>query len=602
MSQFSGAAGVPVEARESLVDVVWANAERFADAIGFRRRVAGTWVDVTTKDFAAQVLALAKGFAAAGLAPGDRVAVLSRVRWEWTLVDLAAWAAGCVVVPVPETASAEQVAWQLRDCGARAVVVEDDAHRALVEGVVDRLADVTRVWRVDPGPATGDGDAAPALDELVALGAGVPDAEVHRRRLAVGADDLATLVYTAGTTGRPRGVELTHGALLARVRGLVAAFPELLVPGNSMLQSMSQARLFARVLTLACVHTRTTLGHLADSGDLASDLATFRPTFVAAGPRVFERVRATARRRAAERGRGALFDLAEGVAVRHSEALATGGVPPLLSAQKLLARRLLGRELHAVLGGRCQAALSCGGALDARLAHFFRGAGIPVHAGYGLTEASSIACATTAAAFRAGTAGRPLPGVRVRVDETGEVLLGGDGLFRRYWRDPAATAEALVDGWLRTGDLGSLDPDGYLRITGRLRDTITTADGRELAPSALEDRVRRDPLVSQCVVVGDGMPHLGALITVAEDALAEWAARAGKRSVDVATDPDLRAALRRTVDAANRTVPRAAGIAAFAVLATDFSEAAGELTPAGTPRREAILKSRADEVAGLFPG
>ncbi|MCG8918192.1 AMP-dependent synthetase/ligase [Actinokineospora sp. PR83] len=599
--------GVPatevVAEQESLADMVWANAERFADVIGFRRRVDGSWLDVTTRDFAAQVLALAKGLVAAGLAPGDRVALLSRVRYEWTLVDLAVWAAGCVAVAVPETSSAEQVAWLLRDSGARAVVVEDDEHRRVVEGVVDRLPELTRVWRVDPGPDEVPAESAPALDELVALGAGVPDAEVHRRRLAVGSADLAAVAYTAGTTGRPKGVELTHRALLTQVRALVGAFPSLLRPGNSMLQSLSQAAVPARVVTLACVYTRTTLGHLPDSGDHASDLATFRPTFVAATPRVFERVRATARRRAAAHDRAGLFDLAEGVAVRYSVALSTGGASTALRARRLLAARVLGRELHAELGGRCVAALCHGGALDARLAHFFRGAGIPVHSGYGLTESAGLVCVNTESRFRAGTVGRPLPGVDVRIDEpvdgVGEVLLRGDALFRGYWRDEAATAEALVDGWLHTGDLGSLDADGYLRISGRRRDAITTADGRALVPSALEDRVRRDSLVSHCVVLGDRPPHVVALITVAEAGLADWAARAGRAEVDVATDPDLRAALRRTVEAANRTVSRAASITAFAVLAGDFTEAAGELTPTGTPRRDVIAKTRADDLAAL---
>ncbi|WP_235926753.1 AMP-dependent synthetase/ligase [Actinokineospora pegani] len=586
---------VAVRGQESLTDVVWAGAERFADAIGLRRRVDGTWVDVTTRDFAAQVLALAKGFVAAGVAPGDRVALLSRVRYEWTLVDFAVWAVGAVSVPVPETASAEQVAWLLRDCGARAVVVDDDEHRDLVEGVVDRVGDVERVWRVEPGPARRQDETAPALDELVALGAGVPDAEVRARRLAVGSADLATVVYTAGTTGRPRGVELTHGALLSQVRALVATYPDLFRAGNTMLQQLSQTSVFARVVTLACVHTRTTLGHLPDSGDTAADLATFRPTFVAGAPAVFERVLAAARRR---RG-GPLFALAEGVAVRHSEARSTtGGVPLSLAAQRLLASRLLARDLHAVLGGRCVAALAHGAPLDKRLAHLFRGVGIPVYPGYGLTEAGALVTANTEAAFRAGTAGRALPGVEVRVVD-GEIQVRGTGLMRGYWRDAGATAEAFADGWLRTGDAGSLDPDGYLRVEGRLRDSIPTADGRALAPSGLEELVRRSPLVSRCLVLGSGQPGVTALITLSEEGVAEWAALRNRAVVDVTGDEELRAELHRAVRAANRSVSRAASITAFAVLARDFTEAAGELTPTGALRREAIAKTRAEDIAGL---
>ncbi len=591
MREYSVPVGAAVAEEESLTDMVWANAERFAEAIAFRRRVDGSWIDVTTKDFAAQVLAVAKGLVAAGLRPGDRVALLSRTRYEWTLVDFAVWAAGCVTVPVHETSSAEQVAWVLADSGARAVVVEDDRHGALVAGVLDGRP--VEVWRLDDA-------AAPPAD----LVSGVDDEVAHARRLAVRSSDLATLVYTSGTTGRPKGVELTHRNLLAEVRAEIAAFPELLRPGNSTLVFLPLAHAFARVVSLACVYTRTTLGHLPDAENLVSDLATFRPTFVVAVPRVFEEVHRSARQRAHADGRGALFDAAEDLAIAYSTALSGWGPSAALRVKHAVASRAVYGRLRGALGGRCVAAISGGAPLGEHLAHFFRGVGIPVYEGYGLTETSAAICVNTAGAFRVGTVGRPVAGASVRIADDGEVELRGDMVTAGYWQNPAATAEALSDGWFRTGDLGALDADGYLRITGRKKETIVTAGGKNVAPAVLEQAVRKHPLVSQCLVVGDRRPFIAALVTLDEDHLADWAARHGEPAdpTTLSQDPALRAEIQSAVDAANHLVSRAEAIREFVVLPHDFTEATGELTPTRAPRRDTILKTRADAVTAIYGG
>ncbi|MBM7776428.1 long-chain acyl-CoA synthetase [Actinokineospora baliensis] len=579
MREYSGPGNAPVAAGDNLADVVRSNAARFPDAIAFRRRVDRRWVGVSAEEFAAHVLALAKGLVAAGLAPGDRVALLSRTRYEWTVLDFAIWFAGCVGVPVYETSSAEQVAWILADSGARAVVVETGAHRAVVEGVVDRLGEVGWIWQLD----------GTAVDELTALGAGVDEGTVRGR--TPGADDLATVVYTSGTTGRPKGVVLTHRNLLAQARADLAAFPSLLRPGNSMLVFLPLAHVFARTIALACVYARTTLGHLPDVRTLTDDLAAFRPTFVVAVPRVFEKLHATARQRAVGQGLGAVFDAAEKVAVEYSRA--PGSL--LLLAKHVVADRLVNARIRAALGGRCRAAI-CGGApLGEHLAHFFRGVGVPVYEGYGLTETAAAICVNTEAATRVGTVGRPVAGAAVRVLDDGEIALRGEMVSPGYWNNPEATAEVLVDGWFHTGDLGTVDADGFLRITGRNKEIIVTAGGKNVAPAVLEDAVRRHPLVSQCVLVGDRQPYIAALITLDPDELRTrgWA-RLSTRSAT------LRAEIQTAVDAANALVSRAEGVRRFAILDDDFTEAAGELTPSLKLRRDVILKTRAAEVAALY--
>ncbi|MEV4314448.1 long-chain fatty acid--CoA ligase [Actinocrispum sp. NPDC049592] len=596
MREYSAPATFTVNADENLTDMVFANADRFGDAVSFRRQVDGSWVDVTAREFAAHVLAVAKGLIATGLKPGDRVALLSKTRYEWSLFDFAIWTAGCVTVPIYETSSADQVEWILTDSDARAVIVETPAHRAVVDGLVDRLPEIGRVWQID-----ADEDLAPAVDELTSLGAEVDDETTHDLRRSVRASSLATLVYTSGTTGRPKGVELTHRNLLAEVRADLAAFPELLRPNNSMLVFLPLAHVFARAIALCCVYARTTVGHLPDVKTLVQDLGTFRPTFVVAVPRVFEKVYNSARQQAHSTGKGRIFDLAESVALEYSQTRRPGVA---LRAKHLVFDRLVYVKLRAALGGRCEAAISGGAPLGERLAHFFRGIGVPVYEGYGLTETSAAIAVNTDAAFRVGTVGRPVAGASVRIDDDGEILLSGDMVFGSYWRNEVATKESLQDGWFHTGDLGTVDSDGFIAITGRKKEIIVTAGGKNVAPAVLEDSLRMHPLVSQALVVGDRRPFIGALITIDEEHFPHWKAAHGKpvsaTVADLVDDPDLHATIQSAVDSANQAVSRAESIRAFTVLPRDFSEERGEVTPSLKLRREVIAKAYADRIESIY--
>ncbi|RKT82469.1 long-chain acyl-CoA synthetase [Saccharopolyspora antimicrobica] len=601
MREFSAPATTAVADDENLTDMVWANAERFGSTVSFRRRVDGTWVDVTAADFAAQVLAVAKGLVASGLQPGDRVGLMSRTRYEWSLLDFAIWAAGCATVPIYETSSADQAEWILTDSGAKAVFVETEAHRAEVDRIVDRLPEVSHVWQID-GPSSGG--AAAAVDELTALGAEVDDRDVHLRRREVGADDVATLIYTSGTTGRPKGCVLTHRNMLAEVRADIEAFPQLTKPGNSMLMFLPMAHVLARAITVMCVYGRVTLGHTSDVKELVTDLGSFRPTFVLAVPRVFEKVYNTAKQKAHGSGKGKIFDTAEETAVAYSRALDSGGAGLSLKLKHLLFDKLVYGKLRAALGGRCIAAVSGGAPLGERLAHFFRGVGVPVLEGYGLTETTAAAAVNVETAFKVGTVGKPIAGTTIRIAEDGEVLVKGDVVFREYWNNPQATKDSLEDGWFHTGDLGSLDDEGFLRITGRKKEIIVTAGGKNVAPAVLEDALRSHPLISQCMVVGDQKPFIGALITLDPEFLPSWLANNSRPentpAADLVDDPDLRAEVQKAVDEANKAVSRAEQIKQFRILPEDFTEATGEMTPSMKLKRNKVAQNHAATIESIY--
>ncbi|GAA2799689.1 AMP-dependent synthetase/ligase [Saccharopolyspora taberi] len=601
MREFSVPATSTVADDENLTDMVWANAERFGGTVAFRRRVDGTWIDVTAADFAAQVLAVSKGLIAAGLQPGDRIGLMARTRYEWTLLDFAIWSAGGATVPIYETSSADQVEWILSDSGARAVIVETDAHRKEVDAVIDRLSEVSHVWQIE-GP-TGDG-AAGAVDELTALGADINDREAHERRRGAGADDLATLIYTSGTTGRPKGCELTHRNLLAEARAEIDAFPQLMQPGNSMLMFLPLAHVLARAVVIGCVHGRTTLGHTGDVKDLVADLGSFRPTFVLAVPRVFEKVYNTAKQRAHGDGKGKIFDIAEETAVAYSKAYDEGGAGIGLKVKHLAFDKLVYGKLRAALGGRCIAAVSGGAPLGERLAHFYRGIGVAVLEGYGLTETTAAATVNVEKAFKIGTVGRPVAGTSVRIADDGEVLIKGDVVFRRYWNNQAATDDSLEDGWFHTGDLGSLDDEGFLKITGRKKEIIVTAGGKNVAPAVLEDRLRAHPLISQCMVVGDQKPFIGALVTIDPEFLPSWLSSHSRPentpAADLVDDPELKAEVQQAIDEANKAVSRAEQIKKFRILPEDFTEATGEMTPSMKLKRNKVAENHKHEIEAIY--
>ncbi|WP_020671711.1 AMP-dependent synthetase/ligase [Amycolatopsis nigrescens] len=600
MREYSAPAGRPVSDDENLADVVWANAERFGDVVSFRRQVDGSWLDVTAREFADQVLGVTKGLLAAGIGQGDRVGLMSKTRYEWTLIDFAIWAAGAVTVPIYDTSSAEQVHWILSDSAAKAVFVETDGHLATLEEVRGRLTGLAHTFQIE-----GAGESA-AVKSLTASGTAITDDEVHERRRSVRADQLATVVYTSGTTGRPKGVELSHRNLLAEIRADIEAFPQLMEQGNSLLVFLPLAHILARAIAVTALTARVTLGHTPDVKNLVADLGTFRPTFVVAVPRVFEKVYNGAKQKAHSEGKGKIFDAAEATAVEYSQATdgSAGGAGLGLKIKHALFDKLVYSKLRAALGGRCVAAVSGGAPLGARLAHFFRGIGVPVFEGYGLTETSAAANVNTERAFRVGTVGKPVAGTSVRIADDGEVLLKGPVVFGGYFNNEQATAEALEDGWFHTGDLGEIDGDGFLKITGRKKEIIVTAGGKNVAPAGLEDSLKAHPVISQAMVVGDQRPFIGALITIDDEFFPSWKSQHGKPEsatvADLADDEQLRAEIQAAVDEANKQVSHAESIKKFTILARDFTEAGGEVTPSMKLKRNVVNKNYATDIEALY--
>jgi long-chain acyl-CoA synthetase len=597
--EYSIPALADIPATANLADIIFSRAGQTPDAVVLRRRGDdGQWGDVTARHFRDEVAALAKGIVAAGLEPGDRIGLMSRTRYEWTLADYAIWAAGGVTVPVYETSSAEQVEWILADSGARAIFAETDQHEQVISDVRGRLPELSRLWRID------------ALAKLSDSAAAVTDEVLAARRAARGSAELATIIYTSGTTGRPKGCELTHGNLLADVRNAFSgAFgPMLEVQGSSTLLFLPLAHSFARIIQVGCLESGAVLGHWPDAGTVASGLPEFRPTFLLAVPRVFEKVFNTAQRQAsASPAKARIFTAATSTAIAWSRRKdgdrQAGG--PLTGLQHALFDRLVYARLRAAVGGRVQYAISGGAALGERLGHFFRGAGITVLEGYGLTETSAAATVNRPDRNKIGTVGLPLPGVAVRIDDDGEILMRGPNIFGGYHSNPAATAEVLDgDGWLRTGDLGALDDEGFLRVTGRKKELIVTAGGKNVAPALLEDRLRAHPLVSQSMVVGDGRPYIACLITLDEEALEHWKAQhgrpAGADAATLATDPELTAEIQLAVDDANKAVSRAESIRRFRILSTDFTEANGYLTPSLKVRRAVVAADFAADIEALY--
>jgi long-chain acyl-CoA synthetase len=595
-----------------IADVVFSRAQSQPQRVVMRRRADdGTWHDVTAATFRAEVTALARGLIAAGIEPGDRIGLMSRTRYEWTLIDYAILTAGAVTVPVYETSSAEQVEWILGDSQARAVFAETSRHAELIGGVRDRLPGLGEVW---------------ALDDLAGLGADggqaggtaaqMTDEQVASRRFARTADDLATIIYTSGTTGRPKGCQLSHRNLLADVRNAVAIAPEVFqaatdAGGASTLLFLPLAHSFARIIQIGCLESGAVLGHWPDSHTLIEGLPEFRPTFLLAVPRVFEKVYNGAQQQAAASpARSRIFRAAADTAIAWSQARdaegGNGGRAGLgLQLRHGLFDRLVYARLRAAVGGRIQYAVSGGAPLGDRLGHFFRGAGITVLEGYGLTETSAAASVNRPTRNKIGTVGQPLPGVSVRIAADGEILMRGPQVFPGYWHNEPATAEVLDDqGWLRTGDIGELDDAGFLRVTGRKKELIVTAGGKNVAPAVLEDRLRAHPLISQCMVVGDGRPYIACLVTLDAEALGPWARQHGKpdgaTAADLAGDPDLIAEIQVAVDDANKAVSKAESIRRFRVLAVDFTEQGGHLTPSLKIRRSVIMKDFAAEIDALY--
>ncbi|GAB4084856.1 AMP-dependent synthetase/ligase [Myceligenerans cantabricum] len=561
-----------------------------------RDTLDGPWIPVTATAFEHEVLAVARGLIARGVGQGDRIGIMSRTRYEWTLLDFAIWAAGAVPVPVYETSSADQVRWICSDAGVRLVFAESAGHDETIGRVRHTLPGLEDVLVIDDG----------AVADLRDAGSHLPVLAVTERRDAVRRDDLATIIYTSGSTGRPKGVEITHGAFAHLTMNAAVAIPEMLAaPGSRTLLFLPLAHVFARFVQVAVVAGNSVLGHAPDVKNLVADLGTFRPTYLLAVPRVFEKVFNSAEAKAsASPVRRAIFSWAVQVAASFSTALDTPSGPGArLRLSHGIADRLVYSRLRAGLGGRLEWAVSGGAPLGERLGHFFRGVGVTILEGYGLTETTAPTSVNRPAHTKIGTVGPPLPGTSVAIADDGEVLLAGPHLFRGYHHQPQLSAEALVDGWFRTGDLGTLDEDGFLRITGRKKEIIVTAGGKNVAPAPLEDAVRSHPLVSQVVAVGDQRPFVGALVTLDPEMLPGWCANRGLPHLSVSearVHPAVLKALDEAVQQANATVSQAESIRKVNVLDFDFTEQNGYLTPSTKVKRGMVIEDLAHLVDELY--
>jgi long-chain acyl-CoA synthetase len=556
----------------------------------------GGWQDVTAKEFLRQVVALSKGLVASGIQPGDKIGLMCKTRYEWTLIDFATWFAGAILVPIYETSSPSQVQWNLTDSGAIAMITETPDHFARFDEVHADLPLIGQVWKINLGD----------LDKLAAAGAEVPDIEIERRRTLANGADMATLIYTAGTTGRPKGCILTHSNFVELSRNAAKAIPEVVNTNSSTLLFITTAHIFARFIAVLSVHGGVKVGHQADTKQLLPAMASFKPTFLLAVPRVFEKVYNSSEQKAESGGKGSIFRRAAAVAIAHSKALDAGSVPFGLRLQFAVLDRLVLSKIRSAMGGNVMYAVSGSAPLGLRLGHFYRSLGITILEGYGLTETTAPISVNLPSNFKIGKVGPPLPGMSVRIAADGEIQAKGIDIFDGYWKNPEATAEVFDGEWFKTGDIGEIDEDGYLTITGRKKEIIVTAGGKNVSPAQLEDPIRANPIVGQVIVVGEQKPFISALITLDEEMLPVWLNNngedAGMSVADAIANPKVVAEVQRAVDAANSTVSRAESIRKFVILPRDLTEASGHLTPKLSIKRNVIMKDYADVIEGMYQG
>jgi long-chain acyl-CoA synthetase len=589
--EFSVPAQVTIADSANLTETLFSRAAEHPDKIVMRRKAGTGWRDVTAREFGDEVARVAEGIVAAGVEPGDRVAIMSRTRYEWSVADYAIWTAGAVAVPIYETSSASQIEWIIGDSGAKAIFIESDDHDKAIASVRGELPGLTHVWRMDDPPSRPSGDS----DDPVGAG-------LDERRASRTSSDLATIIYTSGTTGRPKGCEITHGNLLATARNVIeGALSEVFgLKDGSTLLFLPLAHVFARLIEVGCVEAGVALGHTPDLTGLVEDLGTFQPTFLLAVPRVFEKVYNGAEQKAAADGKAKIFHIAADTAIAYSRADSPG---PWLSIKHAVFDRLVYGKLRDAVGGQVTHAVSGGAALGERLGHFFNGAGITILEGYGLTETTAPVAVNLPSANHIGTVGRPIPGSTVRIADDGEILAKGPNVFAGYWHNEDASKEVLDDGWFRTGDIGELDDDGYLKITGRKKELIVTAGGKNVAPGPIEDLLRAHPLISQCMVVGDGRKFIGCLITLDPEALEPWQEQHGKSSLslaELAEDPDIIKEIDAAVASTNTSVSRAEAIKKYRILEIDFTEETGYLTPSLKVKRNLVLKDFDAEIEALY--
>jgi len=583
----------------SMADSVFRHEKESPEFVPFERLVDGKWVPVTARQFASEVRAVAKGLMASGIELGDRVAVLSATRYEWVLLDYAIWTAGGATVAIYETSSADQAQWILEDSGTKLLIVENSGHVDTVREVAENAPTVREVLQIEPAPG-----GKSAVDELIARGAAVTDEQVEERRNSVTAESAATLIYTSGTTGRPKGVQLKHRHFASESAACGLALPDSMHEGQRTLLFIPMAHVFARLISFAAFDSKVTVGHTSDLSTLLDQFAVFKPNFIRSVPRVFEKGYNSAKQKAYDGGKGKIFEKASDVAIEYSKALENGGPGLALKIQHFVFDKLVYGKLKAALGGNVTRAVSGGAALGGRLGHFFRGVGVTIYEGYGLTETTGGIIMNTPAAQKIGTVGKPFNGCAAKIAEDGELLLKGPQVFDGYWQNDKATDEAIRDGWFHTGDIGAIDEDGFISITGRKKELIVTAGGKNVAPAVLEDSLRAHPLISQVIVVGDSKPFVGALITLDPEALPGWLERhslpAGTTVAELIKNPDLIAEIDEAVAETNKKVSKAESIRKYRILETDFSIESGELTPTLKLKRNIIHDKHGAEIAAIY--
>ena len=593
MNEITIPAIIPAAVAGNLTNLISERAHFEPERVLVSRPMGDRWQAVTAKEYEEEIKAVAKGFIAAGVGFGDRVAIMAKTRYEWTVLDFAIWYAGAVPVPIYETSSAEQVDWILTDSAAVAIVVETPALAELVQPVMPSTC--KNIWNITYN----------ALATLTHEGKSVSDDEITKRREKLKPETLATLIYTSGTTGKPKGVQLTHGNFLSECGNVVNGASDLfLKPGGSTLLFLPVAHVFGRMVQIGSITAGLHLAHCSDLTKLPADLASFKPTFVLAVPRIFEKIFNGAEAKADAAGKGKIFHTAAEVAIAYSKALDTKKISPLLKLQHGLFDKLVYAKIRAGLGGRVEAAISGGAPLGERLGHFYRGAGIRVLEGYGLTETTAGATLNLTSSHRVGSVGKPIPGTTIKIAEDGEVLIKGPIVMQGYWQNDAANKEVFdSNGYFKSGDLGKIDEEGYLSIVGRKKELIVTAGGKNVAPAVLEDRLRSHPLISQCMVVGDNKPFIAALITIDPDAIKPWAVankKEGASVADLAKDPTLQAVIQTAVDETNKAVSRAESIRKFIILPVDFTIAGGHLTAKLSVKRHVVSQQFAREIDELF--
>jgi long-chain acyl-CoA synthetase len=593
VTHVKGVTPVEIPADENLTTRLWERVGSSPSRTILRHHDGSAWRGVTWQQLGERVRSVAAGLLALGLEPGDRVALMAGTSLDWTVADLAILSVGGVVVPIYETSSVEQCAWILSDSAAVHAIAGTADHAKNLDAAREQASGLQEIFVLEDG----------GLDAIAERGEAEHREQVAERAAAVTADGLATLIYTSGTTGNPKGCELTHANLLFAARQGELTLRKMLEGDDSTLLFLPLAHVFARMVQFLCLETDVTLMFSRGIDQLKEDLGDTSPTFLLSVPRVFEKVFNGAQRQA-EGPKAKVFDFAVSAAQEWSAAVDAGRDPGFgTKLKKGIADKLVYSKLRDGLGGRVRYCVSGGAPLAPHLAHFFHAAGITILEGYGLTETSAPATVNTPERMRIGTVGQPLPGVEIRIAEDGEILIRGGNVFRGYFNNEEASAEALDDeGWFASGDLGAIDDEGYVKITGRKKEIIVTAGGKNVAPAVLEERLKANRLVSQAMVVGDDRPFVGALVTLEPEEL-EAFAKEHELSGSVAelsqSDP-VQEEIARAVAHANAAVSKAESIRKVVVLERDFSEDANELTPTLKLRRRNIHENFDAEIEGLY--